>query len=135
LMTVVAVADAHVATRHHRGNGVLVDHLADLVAQEHHELVERLDRPLQLDARRFLHRASAFGHASDIAPADGPIKSRTAAFARSSSAGRSGSTIRASYSLRSQVIWRFANWRVAKMARSRNRAASIRPSRCSQACR
>src|SRR6185437_15557173 len=35
---------------HHGRNGVLVHHLADLVAQQHHELVERLDDTLQLDA-------------------------------------------------------------------------------------
>src|SRR6185503_21026969 len=39
-VAIVTIADAHVATRHHGGNGVLVHHLADLVAQEHHELVE-----------------------------------------------------------------------------------------------
>ena len=49
-MAVVAIADTYVAARHHGGDGVLVDHLADLVAQQHHELVERLDRSLQLDA-------------------------------------------------------------------------------------
>src|SRR5690554_6732969 len=41
---------AHVARRHHGGNGVLVNHLADGVAQQHHELVERFDGALQLDA-------------------------------------------------------------------------------------
>src|SRR5690606_38956265 len=42
--------DADIARRHHGGNGVLVDHLADGVAQQHHELVERFDGALQLDA-------------------------------------------------------------------------------------
>src|SRR3546814_15292062 len=41
---------AHVARRHHGRDGVFVDHLADGVAQQHHELVEGLDRALQLDA-------------------------------------------------------------------------------------
>src|SRR5690606_11293422 len=41
---------AHVARRHHGGNGVLVDHLADCVAQQDHELVEGFDHALQLDA-------------------------------------------------------------------------------------
>ena len=46
----------HVARRHHGGNGVLVDHLADGIAQQHHELVEGLDRALQLDAVDQVHR-------------------------------------------------------------------------------
>ncbi|MOA66887.1 hypothetical protein D3C78_1938090 [compost metagenome] len=33
----------------HGRNRVLVDHLADGVLQQHHELVERFDRALQLD--------------------------------------------------------------------------------------
>src|SRR5690606_10342050 len=41
---------AHVACRHHGGDRVLVDHLTDGIAQQHHELVERFDRALQLDA-------------------------------------------------------------------------------------
>src|SRR5688500_10104743 len=41
-------AHAHVARRHDGGDGVLVDHLADRVAQQDDELVERLDRALQL---------------------------------------------------------------------------------------
>src|SRR5690606_21604079 len=45
-----ARAHAHVAGRHHGGDGVLVDHLADGIAQQHDELVERLDHALQLDA-------------------------------------------------------------------------------------
>src|SRR5215469_5040667 len=49
-VTFVAVADANVAARHDGGNRVLVDHLADLVAQQHNELVKRFDRALQLDA-------------------------------------------------------------------------------------
>jgi hypothetical protein len=38
------------AARHDGGDGVLVDHLGDRVAQQHHVLVEGLDLPLQLDA-------------------------------------------------------------------------------------
>jgi hypothetical protein len=45
----VRAADAHVARRHDSGDRVLVDHLAHGVAQQDHELVERLDRALQLD--------------------------------------------------------------------------------------
>ena len=41
---------AHVARRHDRGNRVLVDHLADAVLQQHHELVKGIDLTLQLDA-------------------------------------------------------------------------------------
>src|SRR5574337_1239941 len=43
-------ANAHVAARHDGGNGVLVDHLADRIAQQHDELVEGFHRSLQLDA-------------------------------------------------------------------------------------
>jgi len=42
--------DADVARRHYGRYGVLVDHLADGIAQQHDELVERLHRALQLDA-------------------------------------------------------------------------------------
>jgi len=42
--------DADVARGHHRGDRVLVHHLAHGVAQEHDELIERLHRALQLDA-------------------------------------------------------------------------------------
>jgi len=38
------------ASRNHRGDGVLVDHLGNRVLEEHDILVERLDLPLQLDA-------------------------------------------------------------------------------------
>src|SRR4249919_409228 len=41
---------AHVARRYHGGDRVLVDHLADGVAQQHDELIEGLDGALQLDA-------------------------------------------------------------------------------------
>jgi hypothetical protein len=43
-------ADTHVAARHDRGNGVLVDHLAYRIAQQNDELVEGFDRALQFDA-------------------------------------------------------------------------------------
>jgi len=36
--------------RHHRGDGVLVDHLRDRVTEQYHVLVEGLDLALQLDA-------------------------------------------------------------------------------------
>src|SRR6266581_182333 len=36
--------------RHHRGDGVLVDHLRNRVAEQYHVLVEGLDLALQLDA-------------------------------------------------------------------------------------
>jgi hypothetical protein len=42
--------DAHVASRHDGGDRVLVDHLADGVAQQDDELIERFDRALQFDA-------------------------------------------------------------------------------------
>src|SRR5262249_28930258 len=38
------------AGRHDGGDGVLVDHLADAVLQQNHELVKGVDLPLQLDA-------------------------------------------------------------------------------------
>ena len=41
---------AHRAARHHGGDGVFVDHLADSVLQQNHELVEGFDLALQLDA-------------------------------------------------------------------------------------
>src|SRR6185295_13025990 len=44
------ITDAYVAARHDRRDGMLVDHLADRVAQQDDELVERLDRALQFDA-------------------------------------------------------------------------------------
>src|SRR6188768_548557 len=47
---------AHIARRYHRGNRVLVDHLADRIAQQYDELIERLDRALQLDAIDLVHR-------------------------------------------------------------------------------
>jgi hypothetical protein len=47
---VVGTADAHVARRHDRRDRMLVDHLADRIAQQHDELVERFHRSLQLDA-------------------------------------------------------------------------------------
>src|SRR5688572_19943664 len=50
LHVAAARADAHVARGHDGGDRVLVDHLADGVAQQDHELVERFDRALQLDA-------------------------------------------------------------------------------------
>ena len=43
-------ADAHVAARHDRRDGVFVNHLAHGIAQKHDKLVERFDRSLQLDA-------------------------------------------------------------------------------------
>jgi len=46
----LAVVQAHTACRHDRRNRMLVDHLADAVLEQHHELVERLDVPLQLDS-------------------------------------------------------------------------------------
>jgi hypothetical protein len=49
-MAVVTIANAYIAAGHYGRDGVFVDHLADLVAQQHHTLIERLDRPLQLDA-------------------------------------------------------------------------------------
>src|SRR5690606_12999422 len=42
--------ELHRAVGNHGRDGVLVDHLADRVLEQHHELVERLDLPLQLDA-------------------------------------------------------------------------------------
>jgi hypothetical protein len=42
--------DADIARRHYGRYGVLVNHLADGIAQEHDELVERLNRTLQFDA-------------------------------------------------------------------------------------
>ena len=47
---IIRAGDAHVATWHDRRDGMLVDHLADRVAQQHDKLVEGLDRALQLDA-------------------------------------------------------------------------------------
>jgi hypothetical protein len=41
---------AHWTARHHSGNGVFVDHLADCVLQQNHELVEGFNLALQLDA-------------------------------------------------------------------------------------
>src|SRR5688572_4575749 len=46
----LGATDADVARRHDGRDRVLVDHLADRVAQQHDELVERLDGALQLDA-------------------------------------------------------------------------------------
>ena len=43
-------SQAHIARRYDGGDGMLVDHLADAVLQQHHELVERIDLTLQLDA-------------------------------------------------------------------------------------
>src|SRR5688572_28219621 len=42
--------NAHVAGGDYGGDRVLVNHLADAIAQQNHELVERVDLPLQLDA-------------------------------------------------------------------------------------
>ena len=42
--------EADGAARHDGGNGVLVNHLRDGVAQQHDVLVKRLNLPLQLDA-------------------------------------------------------------------------------------
>src|SRR5690606_18154842 len=50
LAALARAVHAHVARRHHGGDRVLVDHLADGVAQQDHELVEGLDRALELDA-------------------------------------------------------------------------------------
>jgi hypothetical protein len=47
---VVVVRHRDRARRHHRRDGVLVDHLRDRVLQQHDVLVERLDLALQLDA-------------------------------------------------------------------------------------
>src|SRR6187402_1525488 len=49
LRMVLVATHPHVAARHDRRDGMLVDHLAHLIAQQDHELVERLDRALQLD--------------------------------------------------------------------------------------
>src|ERR1700754_2660719 len=57
---ILVATDPHVPARHDGGDGVLVDHLAHLVAQQHHELVERLDRALQLDA---VHQVNGDRHA------------------------------------------------------------------------
>src|SRR5262245_52746346 len=51
--------DTHVARRHYGGNRVLVDHLADAIAQQDDELIEGIDLPLQLDA---IHEVNRDGH-------------------------------------------------------------------------
>jgi hypothetical protein len=50
LLTLGRTREAHWTARHHGGNGVFVDHLADSVLQQNHELVEGFDLALQLDA-------------------------------------------------------------------------------------
>src|SRR6185437_3086592 len=45
----VAIGHLDVAAGHHGRDRMLVNHLADLVAQQYHELVERFDRALQFD--------------------------------------------------------------------------------------
>ena len=42
--------EIHRTGRHDRGNGVLVDHLGNRIAEQHDVLVERFDVPLKLDA-------------------------------------------------------------------------------------
>jgi hypothetical protein len=37
---ILAGGQAHIARRHHRGNGVLIDHLAHAVSEQNDELVE-----------------------------------------------------------------------------------------------
>jgi hypothetical protein len=44
------MVDMHVARRNDRRDRVFVYHLADIVFQQYHELVERLDLALQLDS-------------------------------------------------------------------------------------
>jgi len=39
-----------IPARHHRRNGMFVDHLTDLVFQQHDKIVERFDLALELDA-------------------------------------------------------------------------------------
>ncbi|RML89195.1 GTPase [Pseudomonas syringae pv. maculicola] len=48
-VSVGSARQANRANRYDGGNGVFVDHLADSVFQQNDELVERLDRSLQLD--------------------------------------------------------------------------------------
>src|SRR5689334_9380134 len=50
LLRVLLRSQVDGARGYDRRDGVLVDHLRDRVAQQHHVLVERLDLPLQLDA-------------------------------------------------------------------------------------
>src|SRR6185312_8488276 len=61
----VVRTDLDRAAGYHGRNGVLVHHLADLVAQQYHELVERLDDALQFDAideiNRYRHALAAQG--------------------------------------------------------------------------
>jgi len=45
----VGIADAHVAARHDRRDGMFVNHLADRIAQQYDELIERLDGALKFD--------------------------------------------------------------------------------------
>ena len=45
----VSAGNSHVARWDDRGDRVLVDHLIDAVAQQHDELIERVDLSLQLD--------------------------------------------------------------------------------------
>ncbi|RMN10882.1 GTPase [Pseudomonas savastanoi pv. glycinea] len=48
-VSVGSAGKANRANRYDGGNGVFVDHLADSILQQNDELVERLDRALQLD--------------------------------------------------------------------------------------
>jgi hypothetical protein len=50
IMAFMAIADAYIAAGHHGGDGVFIDHLAHLIAQQYHELIEGFDRALQLNA-------------------------------------------------------------------------------------
>jgi len=55
-----AGSDPDIARWHDGGNGVLVNHLADRIAQQHDELVEAFYRALQLDA---VHQVDGDGYA------------------------------------------------------------------------
>jgi hypothetical protein len=57
---VLAGGQPDVAGGHHRRNGMFVDHLAYAVPEQYHELIERIDLSLQLDA---VHQIDRNGHA------------------------------------------------------------------------
>src|SRR6185437_2156998 len=52
-------SEAHVPRRYDGGDGMLVDHLADAVLQQHQELVKGIDLTLQLDA---VDEVDGYGH-------------------------------------------------------------------------
>jgi hypothetical protein len=47
---ILAGGKPHIASRHDRRNGMFIDHLAHAVPEQNHELIERIDLSLQLDA-------------------------------------------------------------------------------------